>query len=794
MAGVGCSSVRGVLRPAARSGCFCLLVTITGMLVAANPLHAQPIHTEPLGVYGFGSVKGAALVQRFGVPDVWIGTSRGVYRGAYPGIDALYDFIEEPGLTALGVSPDGSALLTGNDAGDVSFHYLGFDLSILDWSVRLGGDISHVVFSTDGTRAVTLGGSIRVWDIATAAQFVPPVGRYAAISDDGSQLLIATTTGVALWDVDNDVVLRTFAGMKEPMGFAGADTVVVSGSDDKLYVFDTQTGGELRTLDASGQYLDVSPDGSLIAVAAKVGPCCPGFAVRVLDFQTGAEVQVLGGLFEVLSDVAFSKDGSHLMARDVGVSLWDTATWTLDHEIRRMTAGLSTAAFSPDGSRCAMSHFAFPVVIYNLYPGHTLLTLPEETRSTSHLDYSPDGLTLLTCGYNVIHVWDANSGFLLQTINQKDVRAAAFLSDGNRIVASIRGGDVVVWDASTGAMTARLGGNAYLPAVVSRAQRGLELFVDAKGGVLNRWDLEAGELADALVLDDVEINSFAISPDARQALTRPGSLNGKAARLWELTPLTPLGLFTDPPFGVGQIAFAPQQGRIVTGGDQYVHFWNSENYSVVASLYSPIGRNFVQSPGGDLLLTYDRSEIWLWESPLPMGPPTLVAASLRKSHGFDQAYTKPIALAGPRSVEPRSASDATQLLAVFDQPVWRTDYSPLDCSNVTITGGVCESVQLDGRMLTIDVALEADAEVSVRFTGVRGQTADHPGEIRFATLEGDVNQDEAVNVLDLQAVKDALHKPVNGFYYRNDVNRDGLINISDLQRVKTRLLATVSAQ
>ena len=49
------------------------------------------------------------------------------------------------------------------------------------------------------------------------------------------------------------------------------------------------------------------------------------------------------------------------------------------------------------------------------------------------------------------------------------------------------------------------------------------------------------------------------------------------------------------------------------------------------------------------------------------------------------------------------------------------------------------------------------------------------------------NQNTAVNILDLQAVKNQLGVPVDFINYNDDVTVNGVINILDLQAVKNNL-------
>ena len=80
-----------------------------------------------------------------------------------------------------------------------------------------------------------------------------------------------------------------------------------------------------------------------------------GDVVKVLDAQTGAEVQALHGHTEVLLGVEFSRDGKRLVScsRDKSVKVWDTATGREVLTLLGHTEAVHSVTMSANGHRIA---------------------------------------------------------------------------------------------------------------------------------------------------------------------------------------------------------------------------------------------------------------------------------------------------------------------------------------------------------------------------------------------------------------------------------------------------------
>ena len=152
---------------------------------------------------------------------------------------------------------------------------------------------------------------------------------------------------------------------------------------------------------------------------------------------------------------------------------------------------------------------------------------------------------------------------------------------------------------------------------------------------------------------------------------------------------------------------------------------------------------------------------------------TLVKAFSRRKH-LTTVYDLGIPLNGVL-IEPRVNGSESGLVLTYDKPV-----PELACGDITVVNGTCNAVKADGVTLSISMTFDRNACVNVTV----GDDV-----LRVLTHEGNVDQNAAVNILDLQQIKNRLLQPVSGSTAKYDVNTSGgAVNILDLQLTKNNLL------
>ncbi|HWH27821.1 MAG TPA: WD40 repeat domain-containing protein [Mycobacteriales bacterium] len=455
-------------------------------------------------------------------------------------------------VLAVAFSPDGFRLATG-----------GLDARVRLWDVRTGVQlaempghewpVSTVAFSPDG-RSVASGAydaEARIWDAGTGRLVRLLAGRQTiqslAFSPDGARLLTATTDAVAtVWDLargreDLRLVGHSGGPVADVAFLPDGRRVLTSGLDGTTRMWDVSPSGARNWLTAPGVqqiYAGVtfSPDGSTFAA-----PAHP-HGVTIWDSATGREVRTLNGPPQKLSTVAFSPDGTRLVAgSDVtrAPPVWDVMTGELLFTLDGGDAVVRAVTFSPDGTRIATAGAAGALRVWDAGTGAQVASVHDGEDDLIAVRYSPDGRVLVVGeseqvvlrdpdslaprrrlgGFTAAvsglafgpddtlvassedataRVWSLTSGRELVVFrgHRGPVNQVAVSPDGSRVASSGEDGTTRLWGLTTGTETLRLVGHASLVYGVSFSPDGRLLATASPDGTVALHTLHIEELVD----------------------------------------------------------------------------------------------------------------------------------------------------------------------------------------------------------------------------------------------------------------------------------------------------------
>lgn len=182
----------------------------------------------------------------------------------------------------------------------------------------------------------------------------------------------------------------------------------------------------------------VSPDGKLLAIA-QFG------RVEIKHLSDGKRVVLLDGLTGVVNGVAFSDDGSHLVAGagETGlfgeVSLFATSDWSSVHRFRGHRDSVFAAKISPDNSVVASVGYDKRLIFWNVEDGKKLLEVEGHNGAIYDIAFHPSGKMVATAsGDRTVKLWDLESGVRLETLkeSQKELYCIAISPDGKMLAAA----------------------------------------------------------------------------------------------------------------------------------------------------------------------------------------------------------------------------------------------------------------------------------------------------------------------------------------------------------------------
>ena len=409
----------------------------------------------------------------------------------------------------------------GDGAGEKSNQALGDQGDYTRWNLpkgaktRLGkGSIKGISFSPDGTQ-IAIGSATGVWlyDAHTGAELALLTDHTSrtdevAFSPDGKTLVSGMYDGISLWDIDTGKLLKSFrkeeSAIKALKIIDDGKTLLCESYGGSVRLWDVNTdvkkdfypsssrgfNGMLRDIigrevTASDLYLNSVDNKGIFAVGYENGK------IRLEDASNGEHLKTLQGHKDHVSQLAFSPDGTLLVANtpNAPLRLWDVNT------------------------------------------GESLKILTQNPRFRGILTFSKNGETLACQTRDgEIELWDVASKTLRITLdakldfkNQYDsaIHVLAFSPDSKRVVGANRKGEIRVWDVNTGdklfsfttGHTQRHGTLAFSP--------DSSLFAAGQGSTIQLWDVPTfTQLSNRIDTDGY--TTFVFSPDGNTVTSAKG--------------------------------------------------------------------------------------------------------------------------------------------------------------------------------------------------------------------------------------------------------------------------------
>jgi WD40 repeat protein/serine/threonine protein kinase len=505
------------------------------------------------------------------------------------------------------------------------------------WEARTGkciGDVDcsgtgiSVLAVAPGGRYVAIGGrSAYLWEpsSSTRTPIHPPAPTGFAFTTDGTRLACAYThprDGPGWFTMLYLASARPTQGAfrvvsNDTRGIAlGSDGVAAVGARDKrVYLLDTSARKVAAAFTAdTGPVQAVAFDraGERLATGSSYG------TVRLFDAREQKELAVLGGSRAGVLQVAFSGDGSRVLAvagNEIGV--WDVASEagilrghaSYVYDVAFVRRGSRLVSLSYDGELCVRdaamlellrdlggkgstpTSYAMDaardvdriaigrmgcVTILDGDSFETIRTLPFHSGdAVREVSFSPDGARLAVLFDTRVDLMDVANGEQLgrwSCTASTPYGALAFSPDGRSFVHS-SGDEAVVRNASTGAVIAHLAEHHACVEALAFSPDGSLLASGALDTQVRLWDTRTWSPVAVLSGHEDRVYCLAFSPDGRMLAS--GS-NDTTIRLWSVPAGEELAVLTGHEDYVFNVAFDPDGSRLASAsGDRTVRIWDT---------------------------------------------------------------------------------------------------------------------------------------------------------------------------------------------------------------------------
>jgi WD40 repeat protein len=513
-------------------------------------------------------------------------------------------------------SEDGDRVATASADGTARVWNLAAGTSVTSHCHQ--GPVVSIRFSPgDGSHVATAGDDMAcVWTASDGVTTSLLRGHSDAVnrvrwSPDGMRVLTASADGTAqVWDAALGKPLvkplshEPYSGIMSAEFSSDGHRVVTAGSDRTARLWRLPDDGANDTALASAIPIATLGHAGAVNAAvfsaddASIATAGQDRVARVWDASTGQQLVWFehAGVVETL---AFNHDGSRLVtgSRDGTARIWNLSNRTerahleLDSPVRAVAVARNGAvAAGRDDTRVTLAQ------------GDVRTTLADHTGTVRAAAFSSDGLRLVTASDdgNVV-VWAAGRP-VLRIAHDKPVRAIAISSDGELVFTACADGHLRSWSLRSGTLTGEWRHTVALSAIARSPTSDLLVALDDDGQAIV-W--RGATLLDRRKRTESAARALAFSHDGRRLLIS-GATDAQIFKVDHgAVAATPMIALDGPLQDVRTVVFTSDDSRVITGGgDGLAKVWDAAEGKLLGI------RNAHRTAINSLAISADGNTLW----------------------------------------------------------------------------------------------------------------------------------------------------------------------------------------
>lgn len=467
-------------------------------------------------------------------------------------------------------------------------------------------------------------GMSQVWDLRSNEMVMRTDFTSAndgLISPDGTKMIMGTAVLSAnkpleIRSIPDGAILaklKDYTGTVNSAAFSpNGKQVITSGNDGKLRIWDSATGQQLSLFDApdaiTAAFFDSSEN--LIFALAKQ-------SVTVWEASSHGKLHEFPHYAESLSANAIDHQGQRIITTGADneahvTTIIRSAQSTFLHG--HAVTGLA-ARFTSDGKYAITDGSNGTARLWRLTGLQELSRWQKLDRAVGAITTMSGQVNVLATRSNTAWIVDNTTGKdqLVLTGHNSDITAAAFSSDGSRLVTGSQNGALILWDTAAGKSLHSWQATAGITSIVF-SQDGKQFATGTQGGTIQVWQIGQNQPTAALPQPS-PIVLCRFNPEGSKLVTLD---EDGLVRVWNPQNGQRLAQFADESGATRDVGFQDKAIIMVSArSDGTVMIWDAESGKSLAALRGHTQGVYLAmiSPDGSRIATISADETFrLWDT------------------------------------------------------------------------------------------------------------------------------------------------------------------------------------